>query len=130
MIISQTFNDITIEAEIFKGVNLLSGNSGTGKTLLMQSIELYCANNNIKYAFLNYRNKDNTKEQIISLCQNTDIVMIDNADLFITNDIIREILEISNYIVISLKDSSKIDGRKIRECIVHYDCLKLTLEEI
>ena len=51
MVINTIFNGITVNVELNKGVNLLSGNSGTGKTLLMQAIELYCLNEGISYTF-------------------------------------------------------------------------------
>lgn len=128
--IKQLFNGIRIDAEINAGINLLSGDSGTGKTLLMQAIELYCSENNIKYTFLNYRQRKNSEEQIEYLCNDSDIVIIDNADLFLRQSLLDRLQKINKYIIISLKDSSKIDCRNITEYLVHYDRLKLKLEEI
>ena len=62
-----TFNGININAEIMEGVNVLSGDSGTGKTLFMQAVEFYCEENDIKYTFLNYRQRKNSEEQIVTL---------------------------------------------------------------
>lgn len=128
--IKQLFNGIRIDAEINAGINLLSGDSGTGKTLLMQAIELYCSEKNIKYTFLNYRQRKNSEEQIEYLCNDSDVVIIDNADLFLGQSLLDRLQKINKYIIISLKDSSKIDCRNITEYLVHYDRLNLKLEEI
>lgn len=128
--IKQKFNGIDVEAELKVGVNLLSGDSGTGKTLLMQAVELYCAENEIKYTFLNYRQRESTVEQIVALCNTSEVVIIDNADLFISEKLISELTKTSKYLLVSLKDSTKIDERNITEFIVHYEDMKLRLEEI
>ena len=36
------FNSINVDVTLNEGVNLLSGDSGTGKTLMMQVVEFYC----------------------------------------------------------------------------------------
>lgn len=130
MTIKQQYNGIDVEAELNTGINLLSGNSGTGKTLLMQVVELYCLENRIKYTFLNYRNRENSIDQLSKLCEHSDVIIIDNADLFVTEQLISELKKGSKYILISLKDSTKIDEHNITEFIVHYENMKLRLEEI
>lgn len=130
MKIKLRFNDIDVEVELSAGINMLSGDSGTGKTLLMQAVELYCAENKIKYTFLNYRNRDNSIEQLLTLCDKSEVIIIDNADLFISEKLVSKLKEKSKYLLISLKDSTKIDERDIIEYIVHYKAMLLRLEEI
>ena len=113
MVINTIFNGITVNVELNKGVNLLSGNSGTGKTLLMQAIELYCLNEGISY-----------------ICSNSDVVLLDNADLYITEDLLKEIKCGDKLIVISLKISNKISMKYVREYLLNYEKMYLSLEEI
>jgi chromosomal replication initiation ATPase DnaA len=130
MNISLTFNGINIDVSINSGVNILSGDSGTGKTLLMQAVELYCLQNDIKYTFLNYRCNGKNDEQIEALCKNSDLILIDNADLFINEELLSKLRDSSKYILMSLKYITKIDDTDATEFLVHYDNLKLQLEEI
>ena len=106
MVINTIFNGITVNVELNKGVNLLSGNSGTGKTLLMQAIELYCLNEGISYTFGKSEFANYAPEQIVSICSNSDVVLLDNADLYITEDLLKEIKCGDKLIVISLKISN------------------------
>lgn len=124
------FNSINVDVTLNEGVNLLSGDSGTGKTLLMQVVEFYCLENDIRYAFINYRQARYTFEQIISDCNGAEMILIDNADLFITEELMKELKKIGKYILISLKDATKIDASNITEFLVHYENRKLRLEEI
>ena len=130
MQIKQIFNGINVEVEINAGTNVLSGDSGTGKTLLMQALELYCAENNIKYTFLNYRQRNSTIEQIVTLCSTSDVVIMDNADLYANQELLGKLQTMCKFILISLKDLSKIDSRDITEYLVHYDNLQLRVEEV
>ena len=130
MQIKQIFNGIDVEVEINAGTNVLSGDSGTGKTLLMQALELYCAENNIKCTFLNYRQRNSTIEQIVTLCSTSDVVIMDNADLYANHELLGKLQTMSKFILISLKDLSKIDSRDITEYLVHYSNLQLRVEEV
>ena len=58
------------------------------------------------------------------------MILIDNADLFITEELMKELKKIGKYILISLKDATKIDASNITEFLVHYENRKLRLEEI
>ncbi len=102
MVINTIFNGITVNVELNKGVNLLSGNSGTGKTLLMQAIELYCLNEGISYTFGKSEFANYAPEQIVSICSNSDVVLLDN----------------------------KISMKNVREYLVNYEKMYLSLEEI
>lgn len=128
--IKQNFNGIDVEAFLKEGINLLSGDSGSGKTLFMQAVELYCLENNISYTLLNYRQHDKSTKQLEVLCGNSEIILIDNADLFVSAELIKILKKTSKYILLSLHDTTKIDERNIAEFIVHYNNLKLRLEEI
>ena len=130
MVINTIFNGITVNVELNNGVNLLSGNSGTGKTLLMQAIELYCLNEGISYTFGKSEFANYAPEQIVSICSNSDVVLLDNADLYITEDLLKEIKCGDKLIVISLKISNKISMKNVREYLVNYEKMYLSLEEI
>lgn len=127
MYINHIYNSIHTEININTGINLLSSESGSGKTLLLNLIADYCSKNNTQYYIINYTNID----QLTELFSNTyEIVLLDNADRYITDEILEKLREISKYAIIVLKDDSKVDTRDTSQYLVHYNNLEITLEEI
>lgn len=127
MYINHIYNNIYTEINIKTGISLLSSESGSGKTLLLNLITDYCNNNHIQYCLINYTNID----QLPELFNNTyEIVLLDNADRYITDEILEKLREISKYAIIVLKDDSKVDTRDTSQYLVHYNNLKIILEEI
>lgn len=123
------FNSIDIEANLTGKINILEGNSGTGKTLLMKAIKLYCADNNISYRHLDYENRNDTVEQLTSYCNNAQIITIDNADLFISDELLESLCKTAKLIIVSLKQTHLISMDKTHTYIVHYENNNLSLEE-
>jgi hypothetical protein len=130
MDIKITFNKISVSASLNNKLNILTGNSGTGKTLFIYAFKAYCEKNNIRYAFFDYNYYDKSAEQIIDACKESDIILMDNADLYISKDIMKEIKDKSKLIILVLKNTAMIDNTEATEYIAHYANLKLTLEEI
>lgn len=127
MYINHIYNNIHTEINIKTGISLLSSESGSGKTLLLNLITDYCNKNHIQYCIINYTNID----QLPELFSNTyEIVLLDNADRYITDEILEKLREISKYAIIVLKDDSKVDTRDTSQYLVHYNNLKIILEEI
>lgn len=121
------YNGIKIEAEFLNKINIFNGYSGTGKTLLMKATELYCMNNKISCRYCDYRCQDLEEDQIINYCKNAEVILLDNADLYLTNDLLEKLKD--KFIVICMKDTSVIDMLDTTEYIVHYENQKLTIEE-
>lgn len=121
-----TYNLITVDITLQKGVTILCGDSGTGKTLLMGAVELFCLENNIACKLLNYRQRDESEELLVQSCEDVEVVLIDNADLFITQSLLDRLD--GKYVVVSLKDLSKVNTMNVTECEVNYSDRKVTLE--
>ena len=66
----------------------------------------------------------------MGICSNSDVGLLDNADLYITEDLLKEIKCGDKLIVISLKISNKISMKNVREYLVNYEKMYLSLEEI
>jgi ABC-type transporter Mla maintaining outer membrane lipid asymmetry ATPase subunit MlaF len=78
--------------------------SGTGKTFLFSNLRNYCLNNNIDFTFIDYNYSNKSENDIISVCHNcSEIVIFDNADLYLTSNIINNIT--AKLVVASLKSS-------------------------
>lgn len=79
--------------------------SGTGKSFLFTLIYEYCKENNIPIALLNYTATDFGDEAIISSCKNKSVVIFDNADLYLSNNIISSVT--ADVIIMSIKNVEK-----------------------
>lgn len=128
--IKYEYNGIDIEVSLYNGLNILDGYSGDGKTLLLNAIEAYCIDNDIIYAYINYRNMKEKDETIEAICTGKDIILIDDADLFINNTMLTYMIEHNKHIIMSIKNTYKIDERKAKKFFVQYDKMELRLEEI
>lgn len=125
------FDGIDIDVNITNKFGVLVGNSGTGKTLLMQVIILFCRKNEIKYMHCNYDTVNLTEEQIIDQCMNKEIILFDNADLYLTDNIVKTLQQDKDkFILVSLKDLSLIDIYTAARYITEYDNKKLTVREL
>lgn len=128
--INEKYNGININACFDSKLNILVGNSGTGKTLLMSALDLHCLNNNIKCRLCNYNDINLNKEQIISICSGSDILLLDNSDLYIDNELLKILLDMSKIIIMSMKDTSSIDTGESKQYLVEYDNMCLTVRKL
>lgn len=124
------YSGVDINAKFTNKINMLSGYSGTGKTFLMEAVELYCLNNQIRRSYCDFRCMNLSDYQIKTLCENAEVVILDNADLYLTNDIMKWLKENKKFLIICMKKTSKIDMRGITEYLVRYENRKLTIEEL
>lgn len=122
------FSGIEMHMKFDSKINLLGGYSGTGKTLLMKAITLHCTQSGISYRYVDYKNKDMTEEEIASYCKSAKIVMLDNADLYITDKLLNLLSESADMIIMSLKQTHLISMKNVKEYIVHYENMRLELE--
>lgn len=132
MNIDTIYNGISINIEISNRVNALVGNSGTGKTLLMKAIQLYCLRNNIRHIYCNSDIMSLSSKQILEICSDKCVVLLDNADLYLNNELLSKIKssEDVKVIIICMKDTSKINMYEVSEYIVKYSDKKITIREI
>lgn len=126
--ISISFCGIDMSIKFTEKINLLAGYSGTGKTLLMKAITLYCSNNKIPYRYIDYNNKGMGKDEILAYCKSARVVMLDNADLYISDSLLSDISKNADIVILSLKQTQLISMDKVKQYIVRYDNMKLSLE--
>lgn len=83
-----------------------------------------------KHTLLNYNDARKTIDQLVSICKDSDIILIDNGDLFDINSLLEQIRDSGKIIIIALKNTYKIDMTIVREYLVHYENLHVTIEEV
>lgn len=128
--INMNYSGVQIKANFNNKLNMLSGFSGTGKTFLMGAVELFCRNNKIAYAVCDYRTQDIDSDKIKALCEKADVILLDNADLYLSNDILEWFRKNNKFIIMCMKKNSKIDMCGVTEYLVRYENLNLILEEL
>jgi ABC-type ATPase involved in cell division len=94
--------DINVDTEFRDRVCYLLDNSGTGKTYLFMLIYNYCKEKKIDAVYFNYLNMDFSENTIIGESNNQKIVIFDNADLYLTDNIVEKIN--ADLILVSIKD--------------------------
>lgn len=128
--VKQKFKGIDVEAEFKNSLSLLSGDSGTGKTLLLKAVRLYCRNNNISCQYCDYNLEGKKSNQIITLCEGCDVVLFDNADLYLTDEIIHYFLNKGSIIIFSMKNTFGISTAGSSRFFVNFKNFKLQVEEV
>lgn len=128
--VSYKFNTIDINASFDAGVNILSNYSGSGKTLLISALDTYCMLSGYKHTLLNYNDTQKTTDQLVNQCKDSDIILIDNGDSFDIDSLLKKIRDPDKIIIVALKNTYKIDMTTVREYLVHYENLHVTIEEI
>lgn len=123
------FNGIDIEVNFNPGTHILEGHSGTGKSLLLEAINLFCLNVDKSCVYLNFNNRHNTEKVILTLCKGKEVVLLDNADLYLTDEILRELKAENRFIIISVKDTAELDISEDNFYEVQYQNQKIRLRK-
>lgn len=128
--VSYKFNTINININFDAEVNVLSSYSGTGKTLLISALDTYCMLSGYKHTLLNYNDTQKTTDQLVNQCKDSDVILIDNGDSFDIDSLLKKIRDSDKIIIVELKNTYKIDMTTVREYLVHYENLQVTIEEV
>ena len=80
------------DIKLVHGINLLQGNSGKGKTLLLRLLCDLMNNNNMDYAFVDARIVNKQESELIAMCRQQNLIMLDNADIYLTSSLVNDIL--------------------------------------
>ena len=124
MKIKYNYNGIDVNAELKNKLNIFFDISASGKTFFFRILQLYCKENGLRYASFDYKS-ENTEEAMIAYSKNTKVVILDNADLYLTQNLLDSLLSCADYVLISIKDLTKINIRNSSFLRVRYTSDKL-----
>ena len=79
--------DISLNINLVDMVAILLDDSGTGKTFMFQMLASYCVINKIPYEKFDYSSENKDLEWFKYTMRNANIVIMDNADLYMTPDL-------------------------------------------
>jgi hypothetical protein len=96
----------TFNVDFIDKINMIKGNSGTGKTYLFTVLYSYCSVNNISCVYIDYKMVASSNESLIfEQCKNKKLILLDNADLYLTSELFNKIKSLDATIIISKKTS-------------------------
>lgn len=84
------------------------GYSGTGKTFALKTIYKYLVSNNTDVIYFNHKQSDYTVERIMSLCKDNKIIIMDDADLYMTPELFDYLKSNCGQVLISIKNIAKL----------------------
>ena len=84
MIVKYKYMEVTVDAEFKDHICFLNGDSGSGNTFLLRVLESYLSRKNISYCLFNYSSMAAVNGFDFD---SVDVVMLDNADLYMNRDI-------------------------------------------
>ena len=119
---------VHIDIELKDKFCIFNGPSGTGKTFLFDIVGDVCQQRSIKYVRIDYKLKDLSAEAILAICAEADIICLDNADLYLTKDIIKSLSDLDAVILISIKSAVRCNFRGYGQYLVHFDSESLVTE--
>lgn len=121
-------NNISVDVNFNKGINFLIGSSGSGKTFLLKSIVLFCKLKNISYVKIDYTS-DLNEDIILLSCKEKEVILLDNADLYLSPNMYNKIKSLNSIVIISKKKISNLSCNDTKMYVVHYRDKHLSIEE-
>ena len=100
---------------------IFNGNSGDGKTFLFKVIKSLCIPRNLKCVYVDYNYKDSTLEGFAGLFKDADIVCLDNAELYITDELIQLLDSLGILVLLNLKYRDQLMFKEFCEYAVKFD---------
>ncbi|MEI3020035.1 MAG: hypothetical protein V8T52_06920 [Ruminococcus sp.] len=100
---TKEYSGIVFDVDIQDRISLFTGYSGTGKTFAFGAIQEYFVSNNIRTIYFDDRQMDYTADQLISLCDNKEVILLDNADLYLTQNLLDYIIDSNKILLCSTK---------------------------
>lgn len=124
------FSGTHMIAEFQNKINLLVAGSGGGKTFLMKGIEEWCLQNNISCWRFNGDTADISLDNIKCICRSHQVLLFDNASLYMTNELMDWLKKTNKYVIISAHKTSGFDTRGITEYWVTFENRQITIDEL
>lgn len=120
-------NIVNVSINLNDGIYVFKGKSGAGKTFVSSILSGICRDKGLTYRYFNNTAKNDTAEIISATASNKDIVFFDNADLYLTDEILENVKN-TKCILISMKNHYKLKT-EYKDCRVVYTKDNLRLEE-
>lgn len=128
--VSTKIDSVTIDVNFEGKLNILIGDSSTGKTYLLNTLYNYLSECGYNVEILDYRNKNITENMLADYGnKGIQVLLIDNADLIMNHELFRLLQKYNYTVVASLKNRFMVSGIKgVRNYYVIFDNSSLKLK--
>lgn len=125
--INESYSGINVTAKLRSRICFFYGQSGLGKTFFFRIVKSVCSLRGLVCTVMDYNNIEKSEEDIISFCKNSDIVILDNADLYLTNHMLRSLN--ASTILVSVKTIAEWDKEDAGLYTISYNESNLSVRE-
>lgn len=101
-------SNINLSINITDSVAILLDDSGTGKTFMLEMLESYFVANGIAYKKFDYSSENEDTKWFIQGMQKANIVLLDNADLYMTKELFNYLKSSNKQVIMSVKHTEKL----------------------
>lgn len=110
-------------------INILKGNSGTGKSWVLHLLKSYFVANGIPHYFVNYLSKSEPRV-ILEQADKVEYLLLDNADLYIDRATVRQLLQCKADCIIATRFIKIMDADKMGFYDLRYRDKRFVTEEV
>lgn len=86
----------------------LSNASGTGKSFLFRLLRRYYKERDLTVIHVNYETETSTADILLDYCKHADVVLLDNADLYLTREMVKRLRKLDIQVVICMKNIREV----------------------
>ena len=101
-------SNINLSINITDSVAILLDDSGTWKTFMLEMLESYFVANGIAYKKFDYSSENEDTNWFIQGMQKANIVLLDNADLYMTKELFNYLKSSNKQVIMSIKHTEKL----------------------
>lgn len=101
-------SNINLSINITDPVAILLDDSGTGKTFMFEMLESYFVAKGIEYKKYDYSSENEDTDWFIQGMRKANIVLLDNADLYMTKELFNYLKSSEKQIIMSIKHTEKL----------------------
>lgn len=116
--------------DLVEGVTMIKDDSGTGKSFLFDTMAGELRERGIGFRYLDHKNRESARDILHGLSNECSMVILDNADLYLTNDILKYLKSTVKYIVIAMKGCHGLCVSDVDFCAVDYQAGHLKLVSV
>ena len=127
--IHEEINGIRVDLDFEDGIYNLVGDSVSGKSFLLKVFAKYCEEHCIPYFYFDNNTKNIGREGLLQICEGKEIILLNNATLYLEKGIVSEMIALGSKTVIAeYKDELNVFDNKETEVIVNYTGDTLSIE--
>lgn len=101
-------SNINLSINITDSVAILLDDSGTGKTFMFEMLESYFVAKGIAYKKFDYNSENEDTDWFIQGMRKANIVLLDNADLYMTKELFNYLKSSDKQVIMSIKHTEKL----------------------